>query len=132
MKIRKPGDPFGNIDPLDPKDPQNKVKVDKAFLSHIEESLGVDQSSESGSTQMPKGLRTDLERIASSVNLNDPEQSSTAILASAKLLVHSRLGKKDKDTKRSARIVDTLSEYVAADPFMSNKILSILRKLKPI
>ena len=134
MKINRPGDPLtGSTEPLDPRDLQNLVKGERfeAVLSELEGQAGataantVDNSGAVGST------RAALAQIASSADLANASQSLSAVRESARYMISSRLNKQFRKTEEGERVIEGLSEYVASDPLLKSKILSILQKVKP-
>jgi len=54
-----------------------------------------------------------------------------AVRESARYMIRSRLSKQYRETEEGERIIEGLSEYVAADPLLKSKLLSILQKVKP-
>ena len=134
MKINRPGDPLtGATEPLDPRDLQNLVKGERfeAVLSELEGQAGasvpnsVDNSAAMGDT------RAALARIASGADLANSGQSLSAVRDSARYMISSRLSKQFRKTEEGERVIEGLSEYVASDPLLKSKILSILQKVKP-
>jgi response regulator RpfG family c-di-GMP phosphodiesterase len=128
MKIDK----FGTNPPekLNPKELREKIKSDSSFFSHIEGTSHTGQTPGSNLTQSSNAVRAELQQIANSTNLTDPAEVSTAILASAKLMVQSRLTEKHRETEQGAEIVEYLGNFLAKDPLMKSKIVDVLTKLK--
>lgn len=87
-------------------------------LSALEASAATDGAS--------SATRTALTRIASQYDLSDENSQQSALQESAEILVKSRL---KEEYKQSEKIVKDLSNYVADDPFLKNKLLSVLQKL---
>ena len=75
--------------------------------------------------------RAALARIASSADLANASQSLSAVRESARYMISSRLNKQFRKTEEGERVIEGLSEYVASDPLLKSKILSILQKVKP-
>jgi hypothetical protein len=46
-------------------------------------------------------------------------------------MIRSRLGRQYRESEEGERVIEGLSEYVAADPLLKSKLLSILQKVKP-
>ncbi|HZN12239.1 MAG TPA: hypothetical protein VFC61_11195 [Blastocatellia bacterium] len=79
----------------------------------------------------PAAARSALARIARGVDLSDPAQAALAVRESARHLIRSRLGERHRQTAQGRRLVEALSEDVAADPLLKTKLLGILNKLQP-
>jgi hypothetical protein len=72
-----------------------------------------------------------LTRIASGADLANAGQSVMAVRESARYMISSRLSKQYRETEEGERVIEGLSEYVASDPLLKSKLLSILKKVKP-
>jgi hypothetical protein len=46
-------------------------------------------------------------------------------------MIRSRLSKQFRETEEGERVIEGLSEYVASDPLLKSKLLTILHKVKP-
>jgi hypothetical protein len=134
MKINRPGDPLtGSTEPLDPRDLQNLVKGERfeAVLSELEGQGGASLANTVDNSVAMSATRAALARIASGVDLTNAGQSLSAIRESARYMIGSRLSKQYRQTDEGERVIEGLSEYVASDPLLKSKILSILQKVKP-
>lgn len=121
MKVNKSKLPFvSGTDASDEKDIAKAVKGEKfaETLSALE-SATADQS-------VAGATHTGLTAIASQYDLSNEENRQSALQESAEFLVKSRLGDKYKN---SEKIVKDLGKYVADDPFLKSKLLSVLQKL---
>src|SRR5258708_3437504 len=135
MKINRPGDPLGgSIEPLDPRDIQNLVKGERfeAVLSELEGLAGANETSDApAASGASSATRSALAQIASGADLANGGQALLAVRESAQYMINSRLSKQYRETKEGERVVEGLSDYIASDPFLKSKILSILQKVKP-
>jgi uncharacterized protein with PhoU and TrkA domain len=121
MKVNKTKSPFTEgIDATDEKDAAKAVKGEKfaETLSALEAAAH--------ETSAPNAARTALTEIASQYDLSNEEEQQKALRESAEFLVKSRLSDKYKQADKA---IGDLSEYVAADPFLKTKLLSVLQKL---
>ncbi|MER3428311.1 MAG: hypothetical protein C4334_09445 [Pyrinomonas sp.] len=131
MKIRRPGSPLSGgaepLEPLDPKDLERAVKSERfaSTLSNIEAQLNAQQTS---GAQNP--VRAMLEQIARNADLLSGEGAAQAVRASARFMIRSRLRRRFRNSAQGRELVEALSEFVATDPLLSSKILSILQKLR--
>ena len=50
---------------------------------------------------------------------------------SAEFMIRSRLAEKSRDSTQGQKLVASLGEYVATDPLLKPKLLSILKRIKP-
>ena len=133
MSVKKTSSPLSSgaeaLEPLSPKDELQRGKIEKNFEAALAEVAGqVDQTSESGQASSP--ARSALSQIASGSDLNTPEGAMQAVRESARFLVDSRLNEELRDSSQGKKMIDDLSEYIAKDPFMHRKILSILHRVK--
>ncbi|HVF56628.1 MAG TPA: hypothetical protein VM934_10785 [Pyrinomonadaceae bacterium] len=130
MKVNRPGSPLSSgaepLEPLDPQELQQAVKGERfaAALSNLESQA----SGSTGGANNP--VRAGLSQIANSSNLTDGEGAASAVRESARFMVSSRLHEKFRETEQGQKIVEKLSDYVASDPLLNSKLLSILQKLK--
>jgi len=134
MKVNRPGDPLsGNTEPLDPRELQNLVKGERfeAVLSELEGQAGAGGANSAEGAAPTSGTRSALVQIAAGADLANAGQSLRAVRESARYMIRSRLGKQYRETEEGERIIEGLSEYVAADPLLKSKLLSILQKVKP-
>lgn len=134
MKINRPGDPLtGSTEPLDPRDLQNLVKGERfeAVLSELEGQAGASVPNSVDNSAAMSDTRAALARIASGADLANSGQSLSAVRDSARYMISSRLSKQFRKTEEGERVIEGLSEYVASDPLLKSKILSILQKVKP-
>ena len=131
MKVNRPGSPLSSgaepLDPLDPQELQETVKGERfaAALSNLEA-----QATEGTAGGAASPVRAALEEIAHSANLTSQEGAASAVRESARFMIRARLHEKFRQTDQGQKIVEKLSEYVAADPLLNSKLLSILQKLK--
>jgi hypothetical protein len=134
MSVKKTSSPLSSgseaIEPLSPKDQmRGGGKVEKNFEAALAEVAGqIEQAGQSG--QASGAAHSALSQIASGSDLNTPEGAMQAVRESARFLVNSRLDEEMRDSSQGKKMTDDLSEYIAKDPFMHRKILSILHRLK--
>ncbi|HEX8368796.1 MAG TPA: hypothetical protein VF604_09655 [Pyrinomonadaceae bacterium] len=134
MSVKKTSSPLSSgseaLEPLSAKDELRRGgKVEKNFEAALAEVAGqIEQTGESGQTGGP--ARSALSQIASGSDLNTPEGAMQAVRESARFLVNSRLDEELRDSSQGKKMTDDLSEYIAKDPFMHRRILSILHRLK--
>lgn len=122
MKVNKSKSPFvGGADAPDEKDIAKAVKGDKfaSALSALESA-----TADAGASN---AARSTLNEIAAQYDLSNEENRQEAVRESAEFLVKSRLG---DDYKKSEKAVEDLSRFVAEDPFLNAKLLSVLQKLQ--
>jgi hypothetical protein len=134
MKINRPGDALtGSTEPIDPRDLQNLVKGERfeAVLSELEGQAGASLPNSVDNSAAMSDTRSALARIASGADLANAGQSLAAVRDSARYMISSRLSKQYRKTEEGERVIEGLSEYVASDPLLKSKILSILQKVKP-
>ena len=147
MKINRPGSPFGGgsepLEPLDPRDLTSAIKSER-FSAALNELEGNGQGTEatgqaaggSGAAgaaatgNSAQATRSELEKIARSVNLADPEQAQAAIKESAGTMVRFGLAENYREHPQAERIVSELGSLVAADPMLKSRLLTILTKLQ--
>lgn len=134
MSVKKTSSPLSSgaesLEPLSRKDETRRGgQVEKNFEAALAEVAGqIDQTGASGETSSP--AHSALSQIASGSDLNTPEGAMQAVRESARFLVTSRLDEELRDSSQGKKMTDDLSEYIAKDPFMHRKILSILHRLK--
>jgi hypothetical protein len=134
MKINRPGDALsGSTEPIDPRDLQNLVKGERfeAVLSELEGQASASVPNTVDNSAAMSDTRAALARIASGADLANAGQSLAAVRDSARYMISSRLSKQYRKTEEGERVIEGLSEYVASDPLLKSKILSILQKVKP-
>ncbi len=135
MKINRPGDPIGggSAEPLDPRDLQNLVKGERfeAVLAELEGPSAPTVPNSVDNSGAMSATRSALAQIASDADLANAGQSLSAVRESARYMISSRLSKQFRKTEEGERVIEGLSEYVASDPLLKSKILSILQKVKP-
>lgn len=122
MKINKSKSPFvSGADAPDEKDIAKAVKGEKfaSTLSALESATGNEAAA--------SATRSALGEIAVQYDLSNEENRQAALEESAEVLVKSRLG---EDYKKSEKALKNLSRYVADDPFIKSKLLSVLQKLR--
>jgi hypothetical protein len=133
MKVNRPGDPLtGSTDPLEPRDLQNVVKGERfeAVLSELEGQTGTTASNIVDNSLAMSSTRAALSRIAKEADLANASQALSAVRESARFMISSRLSEQYRTTEEGERVIEGLSEYVASDPLLKSKILSILQKVK--
>lgn len=121
MKINKTKSPFvSGTDAPDEKDIAKAIKGEKfaETLSALEASAG--------EVSAPSAARTALTAIAAQYDLSNESEQQQALRESAEFLVKSRLNEK---YKKAGKVIDELSAFVTADPFLKTKLLSVLQKL---
>jgi hypothetical protein len=134
MKVNRPGDPLtGATDPLDPRDLQKVVKGERfeAVLSELEGQAGPTAGNTVDNSQAMSATRAALTSIAKGADLANASQALSAVRESARFMISSRLSDQYRTTEEGERLIEGLSEYVASDPLLKSKILSILQKVKP-
>ncbi len=127
MNVNRPNDPLGSgAAPLDPKAFQRGVKGER-FQAALDKMAA--QAEASG--EAPANLtRAALSNIANNANLGNPDQAMAAIKEASKYMVRSRLSDKYKDTQEGENAIENLGDFIAGEPSLRNKFLSILKKLK--
>lgn len=120
MKVNK--SPFvSGADAPDEKDIAKAVKGGKfaTSLSALDAATG-----NTGATSATRAM---LAEIAVQYDLSNEENQQSALRESGELLVKSRLG---DEFKKSEKIIKDLGKYIAEDPFLKAKLLSVLQKLQ--
>jgi len=134
MKVNRPGEPLtGSTEPLEPRDLQNLVKGERfeAVLSELEGQAGAGQGNTVDNSAAVSATRVALAEIANNADLANAGQTLSAVRESARYMIRSRLGGQYRKTEEGERLIEGLSEYVASDPLLRSKIVSILQKVKP-
>lgn len=148
VKINNHGAPPGSssgadsLEPLDPPGSQSTAQTTKRtrfseMLSESTENQPVEHAASSSTVAPPAagsnivgGTRQALEQIARQANLTNPEAAREALRQSAEFMIRARLGTRYQNLEESERLVAELSEFVAADPLLKAKLLTILTKIK--
>ncbi len=126
MKINKSKSPFvSGADAPDEKEIAKAVKGDK--FSETLDALAAGNASADAETN---ATRATLAQIAVKSNLDNEGEAKSALRESAEILVKSRLSKKFRDSEQSEKAVSELSDFVADDPLLKSKMLSVLKKLR--
>ncbi len=128
MRIKRT-DP-GSGQPLATEELRESIKSAQfaETLSQLETPAANTSRSQAASASLALA-RTELAEIAQGVNFSDAAQTAMAVHQAARYLVRSRLQKKFQQTKMAAELVEGLSEFVATDPFLQTRLLSILTQL---
>jgi hypothetical protein len=133
MKI-KGGSPLSSgaesLEPLDPRELRKVVGGDgfNAALSQLEGQSGAQGAGQTG--EAASDMRAALAEIANASNLSSSEGAASAVRESARYIIRSRLAEKYRDTEQGQRVVKDLGAYVAADPLLKSKLLSILKQIQ--
>lgn len=134
MKVNRPGEPLtGSTEPLEPRDLQNLVKGERfeAVLSELEGQAGAGPANTADNAAAVSATRAALAEIANNADLANAGQTLSAVRESARYMIRSRLSNQYRKTEEGERLIEGLSEFVASDPLLRSKILSILQKVKP-
>ena len=127
MKIKAPGSPLSGgtepLEPLDPRDLQQTVKSGR-FADALSQLETRATSAGASATQAA------LAEVARDADLSTNEGALTAVRASARYMIASRLDEKHRETLQGEEMIENLSEYVANDPLLKSKLTTILRRLK--
>jgi hypothetical protein len=83
-----------------------------------------------GGSERQHAVRAALARIANAANLSNAAQANAAVLESARYMIRSRLPEKFLASSEGSDLVTGLSDYVAQDPLLKPKLLSILKRIK--
>lgn len=118
------------LEPLDARQLRKAVEGDRfaAALSQLE-----GQGATAGAGQPSAAMsatRAALAEIANSSNLASSEGAAAAVRESARYMIRSRLDEKYRDTEQGQRVVKDLGAYVASDPLLKSKLLSILKQIQ--
>ena len=126
MKIKGTGSPLNPgaepLEPLDPRDLRQAVKGGR-FADALAQLDARPGTSQAGATQAA------LSTIAASADLSTNEGAFSAVKASARYMIGSRLDEGYRESEQGAELIDNLSEYVANDPLLKSKLTKILRRL---
>jgi hypothetical protein len=131
MKIKRPESPFqASPEPLE-SDAQNVARKEFAnTLSQIEAGIIASDGGQPAGTAGSEAIRTALEQIANRTDLSNPDKATQAVKQSAGFMIQSRLSQAFKQAEQGQSLVENLSEYIATDPLLKPKLLSILKKIK--
>jgi hypothetical protein len=133
MKVNRPGSPFGAstdpVEPLDPREAQGVAKGDRfrEILSQLDATAG---GGAAGAQDASSATRGALAEVAQDANLSDPEAAEAAVRQSAGKILRLKLDEKYQDTAEGEHLINELADYVAADPFLKSRLISILSQLK--
>lgn len=133
MSIKKTSSPFSSgaeaLEPLGGKEEVRGKKIEAGFEAALAGIAGdIEQAGNTAQTVSPTGSA--FQEIAARANLESKEGAFSAVRESARLLVKSRLKEDLRDSEAGKKMSVELSDYIAKDPFMHRKILSILKNLK--
>ena len=138
MKIKGPDSPFqASTEPLDQQQQADLWKVAKGDFADALSQLdtAVDASKPAGptvpSSETYSETKAALREIACGANLSNADEAATAVRASAEFMIRSRLAEKTRDSTQGQKLVASLGEFVASDPLLKPKLLSILKRIKP-
>lgn len=122
MKVNKPKSTFlSGTDAPDEKDIKKALKGEK-FADALS---ALDSAASSEAATGP--THTALSAIAAQYDLLNEENKEDALRESSEFLVKSRLNEK---YQKSEKVIKDLGEYITNDPFLKNKMLSILQRLR--
>jgi hypothetical protein len=126
--------------PLPGNDQLKTIAKDERLKAAIKELegyvLNTEQDLKLQNTVITKGLqplsriRHELEKIAHSANLSNQEEATAAIRKAASVMVRRRLKDEVKDTYLGKHLIKGLSDFIATDPMLQTKLLSILTQLQ--
>ena len=133
MSVKKTSSPLSSgaeaLDPLGANEKLRGGKIDKSFEATLAEVAGeIEQAGDSAQTDSP--TRSAFAQIAAGSNLDSSEGALTAVRESAHFLVKSKLKDNLRNSAHGRKMSDQLSDYIAKDPFLHRKILSVLQRLK--
>ena len=135
MKVNRTGSPLSSgaepVDAAEAQELQKAVKSEKfaAALSQLEAQATAGAGG-SASSAASSATRAMLEEIATGADLATSEGAAMAVRESAKFMIRSRLSKKFSESEQADNLIENLSEYVASDPLLKMKLLTILQRLK--
>ena len=133
MKIKRPESPFqASTEPIDQQGPEISKLARGDFaeaLSQLESAVDDSQAGAAVSGSQVK-IRSALLEIANSANLMDSEQAAYAVRQSARYMVGSRLSEKYRGSAQGQNLIESVSGYVADDPLLKSKLLTILKRVK--
>lgn len=131
MKVKGPVSPLSSgAEPLEPLDLRKAVESGKFAdaLAQLEAQAGTSNAPPSSSSV--NATRGALAEIAASSNLTTSEGAASAVRESARYIIRSRLSDRHRDSEQGQRLTADLSDYVADDPLLKNKLLSILQRIQ--
>ena len=137
MKIKRPDSPFqAGADPLDQQQSSELLKAAKGdfadALSQLETSVASSPAELTVPVSQPHSeTKAALLEIANRSNLADAGEAANAVRESAEFMIRSRLADKSRDSTQGQKLIASLGEYVATDPLLKPKLLSILKRIKP-
>lgn len=129
MKIKSPGLPLSSgaesLEPLDPRELRGTHKSERfaAALSQMEAQAA-------GTNKAQSATRAALGQIADNSDLSTEAGALAAVKASARFMVSSRLSERHRNSEEGEQAIEEISEYVAADPLLRGKCLSLLNRVK--
>jgi hypothetical protein len=130
MKVKGPTSPLSGgaeaLESLNPAEARQRSAIGEKFAAALSqlEAQGAGEQSAAGAS------RSALAEIAGGADLGSPEGAASAVRESARYMIRSRLHEDFRDTEQGARMVTELSDYVASDPQIKAKLLSILQRIK--
>ena len=136
MKVNRTGSPLSSgaesVDSVEAQELQKAVKSEKfaAALSQLEAQATAGAGQGASASASSSATRAMLEEIATGADLATNEGAAMAVRESARFMIRSRLSKKFGESEQAENIVENLSEYVASDPLLKLKLLTILQRLK--
>jgi hypothetical protein len=137
MKIKRPDSPLqGSPEPLDQQQIEDLSRSAKGvFAEALSQLESVVDSQKVGQSDTPvsgpqQATKTALLEIAKKANLSNGEAAANAVRESASYMIRSRLTQNSRDSVEGRTLIKSLSEYVANDPLLKPKLLSILKRLK--
>lgn len=133
MSVKKTGSrDLGGAEPLKPtsrKDLERAEKAEGSFKSAMAELGGhieqMGRASDSGSAE-----RSALGSIASRAQLDSADGAFGAVKESAGFLIESRLNKVLLESEEGKKLTEDISDFIARDPYLHQKILGVLQRLK--
>jgi hypothetical protein len=111
----------GAVEPLQPLAAREIQKVVQSgdFAAHLERLGGADSAVAESQTI------ANLRQIAAAADLSADDGTDAAVRQTAQMLVASRL-----NPKTNSAIIEEITDFIAADPFLSEKIKSLLLRLR--
>lgn len=133
MSIKKINSPLSSgaeeIERLGAKEKLHQGKVEKNFEATLAEVTGqIEQTDGIEKTNNPTQIA--LRQIALNLNVGSPESAKSAVRESAHFIVNSRLDENFRNSEQGKKVSADLSDYISNDPFLYQKILSVLQRLK--
>lgn len=137
MKINRSDSPQATAanTPLDQQG-SSKATAESKFAQSIaapeaQVTTGAGRSAVSfADTTSTSETRAALQHIANQISFTDKDHSHDAVRESARYLIQSSLSENQRGTTAGARLIEDLSEHVAADPLLGNKLFTMLTNLK--